>query len=148
MCFVEGCKNADVAQFVWPWGESGLTCAQHQIILSQRSKQLKRDVVITPLQPAAPSPMTRDERIQARARIMTLEEENDELRKRGQDLYRQNEDLKTQVRHALNNASSIDKELASVVEERDSLRQLLGEAQRAAAKENDELQQLRALLPS
>jgi uncharacterized phage infection (PIP) family protein YhgE len=147
-CFVDGCEHPPVAEFVWPWGETGLVCAHHRIILAQKSKRLNRDVVITPLQSGTPAPLTRDERIASKARIMTLEEELDEAKSRGMDLYRQLEELKAQLVRANRNAKAADEELKALLDERDSLRQLLGEAQLAAARENDELQQLRALVPS
>lgn len=147
-CFVDGCTNTPVASYTWPWGETGLVCATHTVNLRQMEKNLRRQVTITPLQPGDPSPITRDERIASKARILALEEECEELRKRGMDLYRQHEAVKDQLRVALANTAAVDAELRSVSTERDDLRRLLGEAERAAAMENDELQQLRALVPS
>lgn len=147
-CFVDGCTNTPVASYTWPWGETGLVCATHTVNLRQMEKNLKRQVTITPLQPGEPTPITRDERIASKARIMALEEELDEARSRGMDLYRQHEDLQRKLKVALAQTAAVDAELKSVVEERDDLRRLLGEAQLAAARENDELQQLRALVPS
>lgn len=147
-CYVDGCTNTPTASFTWPWSESGLVCAEHTVLLRQKAAQLKRDVLIVPLQPGEPTPITRDERIASKARIMALEEELDEAKRRGMDLYRQHEELQRRLKVALAQTAAVDAELRSIVEERDSLRRLLGEAERAAARENDELQQLRALVPS
>lgn len=147
-CYVEGCDHPPVASYTWPWGETGLVCALHHVNLRQMEKNLKRQVTITPLQPGEPTPITRDERIASKARTLALEEECEELRKRGMELYRQHEALKEQLRVALANTAAVDAELRHAVHERDQLRELLGEAERAAARENDELQQLRALVPS
>lgn len=147
-CYVEGCTNPPVASFTWPWGESGLVCSHHAITIRQKEANLKRQALMVPIQPGEPTPITRDERIASKARTLALEEECEELRKRGMDLYRAHEQLKDQLRVALANTAAVDAELRHAVHERDQLRELLGEAERAAARENDELQQLRALVPS
>ena len=98
LCTVEeGCPEPAIAQYVWPWGESGMCCARHQVILRQKSQQLKRELQLTALRPGADQPVTRGERIQAQATILALQAEVDEGRQRGQELYRQTVELQSQV---------------------------------------------------
>jgi hypothetical protein len=145
-CFYEGCKETPVATYVWPWGETGLTCAQHQIVLRQKASQLNRDVVITPMQPGAPTPMTRDERITSQARILTLEAELEEARTRGVEMYRSNEQLTAQLRVEQAKTAELDAALTAATNRYDELVAMTGELRAELAEAVDELGKLRAVV--
>lgn len=145
--FREGCENTPIAQYVWPWGENGLCCADCQVVLGQKSEQLKRQVQITPLAVGAPPPMERAERIELNAKILTLEAEVSEARDRGLDLYRQVERLQEQVILETSKCASVAASLERALVQIDELRAENGRLREVAATENDELQRLRALVP-
>jgi DNA repair exonuclease SbcCD ATPase subunit len=148
-CTVEphtDCQDPVVATYQWPWGESGLTCAKHQTVLAQRAAQLKRSVVIAPLEPGNPTPLDRTERTAFHAQILALQEECDELKKRGLELYRANESLQDMIRTEQAKRASLEASLGLAHEELAGLRVRNGELEVAAARENAELQQLRALV--
>lgn len=141
------CGEIAVAQYVWPWGETGLCCPRHQTILGQKAKQLKREIQITALRPGAERPVTRDERIQAHATRMALEAELAEAQTRGMELYRNVEQLQAQLKTAIAQKAELEAQLESARRTAAEAQRAAGEIRTKAAKENAELQQLRALLP-
>lgn len=96
----DGCQNEPIISYVWPWGEQGCACATHAPLLQQLEKNTKRKVQVASITPGAPTPITRDERTAAAAKRIALEEENAELRARGVELYKANQDLTQQLRTA------------------------------------------------
>lgn len=141
------CGQTAIASYVWPWGESGVCCARHQVILQQKAQQLKRSVQLTALQPGAERPVTRDERIQARARIMTLEAELEDAKGRGMELYRANEQLQTQLKVEWAKRAEMEAQLSDARRLLEAAQVENGKLRNQAAEENDELQRLRALVP-
>ena len=141
------CEKEATASYVWDWGETGLACPEHQVILRQQAARLHRGVSISPLQPGAPTPITRDERIASKARIMALEEEIAECQARGLELYRAHEAVQAQLRTETAKRTALELELQTQRARVDELLEQVGLARQDAARENDELQRLRALVP-
>lgn len=142
----EPCKELATATYVWPWGKSGTCCPRHQVILQQRAHSLKRQITFTALNPGAQPAPTRDERIQFRAKVGVLEAELSEARERGMQLYRGHEALQAQLRVALLSKQELEAQLADAHAQLERMRVENGELREAAARENDELQQLRAFV--
>jgi hypothetical protein len=141
------CKSGTpVATYVWPWGETGVCDAEGQIILGQKARALKRQVVVTPLVPGAPPPIERAERIETQAKILALELECDEAKSRGLDLYHDIERLQEQLRLETAKCQSVSASLERAILEVDQLRVENGKLRQQAARENDELQRLRAFV--
>src|SRR5262245_14032018 len=89
-------KPATVA-YTWEWGESGMACPEHAATLQQNAGNLNRTVTVVPLPAQGPTPLTRDERIKYNATILALEAEIEDLKSRGLELVRSNEDLAKQA---------------------------------------------------
>lgn len=87
------CDEPAVFAYLWEWGEKGLCCAHHETLLQQTATNLNRTVRVHPLLAPAPAPLTRDQRTQLVARALVLEEELEEVKGRGLELYRQHEQL-------------------------------------------------------
>jgi len=146
ICTVEdGCPEPAIATYMWPWGASGACCARHQVVLGQKSAQLKRPVQISPLRPGAEQPVTRAERIQSKATILALQEEIEESRVRGMELYRSTTELQAAVRTLQAQKLELEANLQEARRQNDELREQNGKLRQVAANENAELQQLRAL---
>lgn len=96
-CDVDGCSEPAVFTYAWDWGQVGQCCAQHLVLLQQKSGQLNRQLMATPLAPSSPPPLERDERCKLVARALVLEEELTEAKLRGLELYRKNGELTQQV---------------------------------------------------
>lgn len=92
------CGKPAVSAYSWDWGETGYCCATHQAVLgSQTAPQIGRTISFTPIAPATPAPMTRDERARLKGEVYALEEEVKDLKLRGSDLYTENGKLAQRV---------------------------------------------------
>jgi len=140
------CGKTAIVSYTWPWGESGLACPAHQVVVHQRAEQLKREVHVVSLQPGAERPVTRDERIQTKARILTLEAELEEAKVRGMELYRSNESLQALIKVEQAKRAELEAQLAGANRALEEAQVANGHLLRQAADENSELQQLRALV--
>jgi hypothetical protein len=87
------CPREAVFSYLWDWGEKGVCCAEHGMLLQQTAGQISRTVQLVPIVPAGPVPMTRDERVQAKAQLLVAQEELEEAKGRGLELYRLNTEL-------------------------------------------------------
>lgn len=97
MCDEPGCTELAVSAYVYEWGEKGVVCARHQIVKSQVAKNTKRSVQFMPLNPLATPPLTRDERTQMKAQVLVAQEELEESRLRGGEMYHQIQKLSQRV---------------------------------------------------
>lgn len=124
------CPNAAALSYLWDWGEKGVCCQQHMMLLQQTSGNLGRGVNFVPLVAAAPAPITRDERARLKGEVYALTEEIEEHKGRGLDLYRENTRLTEQlqaltVRHRetdlqLKDAKRLNEDLQEKIDERDA----------------------------
>lgn len=96
-CDVDGCGAEAVFSYAWDWGETGVCCATHLTLLQQKAGQLSRTLNYTPLAPTQPAPLSRDERAKLLASNIVLEQELQEAKGRGLELYRKNAELSAQV---------------------------------------------------
>lgn len=93
------CGEPATQAYSWEWGEKGVCCDKHAVLLQQIAKQVERTLTLVPLQqPIAPP--TRDERIAMRAKQMVLEEELEAAKLRGLELYRTNQQCIAEMRLA------------------------------------------------
>lgn len=131
--------------YLWDWGEKGLACSKHATLLQQTATQLQRTISLHPLQAAAPAPLERDERTKLKAATLVVEEELQEAKARGLDLYRvntqlvgdvqlhqvraaeleaQNKDLRAEVERLKGDVANRDSEAAKLVLEISRLKTL------------------------
>jgi len=115
-CGEPNCTNAPVSQYTWAWGEVGYVCAQHQFLISQRAKNLKRTVTFMSLGPAAPAPLTRDERTQLHAARLSAEDEMREAQGRTARLYDQNQVLAAELGKSVRQRDELQSELTRLNE--------------------------------
>ena len=92
ICDRDGCGEPAVFAYQFDWGEAGKCCAKHATLLQQVANQIGRTVALHPLLPATNAPLTRDEKTQLVAKHLVLEQELEEVKARGLDLYRVNGD--------------------------------------------------------
>lgn len=141
-CSFDGCTEEALFSYVWAWGENGVCCERHRFILGQQSQRLQRAVTITPLDPGAPKPVTRDERIGYHARVMALEAELQEVQGRGATLSEGVSELKRQLRTSEAQKAALESELQSHRERVADLSGNLAASQQAAAKAQGEVERL------
>jgi hypothetical protein len=98
VCTVDDCNEPAIAAYRWEWGESGMCCAKHQFLLRQKSTPLNRTIQFVALDPGATPSLSRDERTQFHAKILTLEDELRDAKTRGLDLYQDNTKLGEEAR--------------------------------------------------
>ncbi len=128
------CGQPAVALYAWPWGENGACCQRHQFILHQKAEQLGQRLVISPLNVPAPA-MSRDERTQMHAQILSLQDECEALKKQGTQMYNDNVQLQTEGRRLLARSNDLDTKLAASIEAHGKTRQNLDDV----LAERDEL---------
>jgi hypothetical protein len=88
------CGKPSVFAYLWDWGERGTCCAEHATLLQQIATQINRTVTLHPLLSApVAAPLTRDERTTLKAAVLVIEEELEEVKSRGLELYRLNNEL-------------------------------------------------------
>jgi predicted transcriptional regulator len=96
-CDRDNCGETAVFQYVFAWGESGVCCARHAQLLQQIADQTARSIVLSALRAPEEAPMQRSERTLLKAHSLVVEEELNEAKGRGLELYRANVDLTQQV---------------------------------------------------
>jgi hypothetical protein len=87
------CDKPAVYAYLWDWGERGTCCDLHAILLQQVGTQISRTVQLHPLAPPGNQPVTRDERVKLQAHALVLEAELEDVKTRGLELYRLNNEL-------------------------------------------------------
>lgn len=145
--YKKDCREDAISSYVFGWGDDGLCCPVHQVEVGQVATNLNQTVQINPLTPGSPPPVTREQRIQAHATALALEEENAELRQNAMDLYHQLESFKQQVSTLSAQKTALEANLAEVKQALEKSRQEEGRLRQQAASENQELRRLRALVP-
>lgn len=139
------CDKPAVFGFLWDWGEHGVACAEHAATLHQTAANLSRGVTITSLTQAAAPPMERAERIAAKASIMTLEAEVEDLKARGLEFYRANVELTRQVQLGSLRQREFDAQLGSRDEKIKALEGKLDATETECAELAEEVGRLRTL---
>lgn len=147
-CTEPGCKAEAVYTYVWPWGEDGACCSLHRTHVQQKSDALERGQMnFTAIDPGRPVPVSRDERTQLRAALLTAEEDMRSAQERAAILYAENAKLREALRQKTAAINELEAQvndrradIARLTEERDGARADAGEAQQEAAE-------LKAMLP-
>ena len=119
MCDEPGCEKAAVVSYVWEWGQGGSCCLEHQVVHTQRAAALKRRVTFTPLNPGAPPPIERSERVRLTAERLAAEEELSEVKARGLELYQSNVKLTAEVQRLTLMVRELRAQLQDAREDRD-----------------------------
>lgn len=144
----EQCGKPAAFAFTWAWGESGKCCPEHQFILNQVAEQVQRTIGFTPLDAGIKPPIESDERIQYNARILSLEQELDLARKRGLELYQTNTRLAEEGRILMARENAARQELEATKQRASELEERNGKLLSQNADYFEELERLRAFLPS
>ena len=132
-CTEEGCKAEAEFSYIWPWGTQGVCCGQHRLTLQQKAQQqIKRGSLhFTVLNPGKLPDLSRDERTQLRARILTLEDELQAKDARVADIVKDKEQLATVAHEYRTKANSLSHELKEAHKNLDVMR---GERDKAKAQ--------------
>lgn len=139
------CGAKAVFGYQWDWGEKGHCCAEHATLLQQIGTQISRGVTLHPLHDAAPAPLLRDERTKLKAAALVLEEELEEAKSRGLDLYRINTQLRGDVNLLKVRNAEADAQLKDARAEVELLTEELAKREREAATMALELDRLQSL---
>lgn len=142
------CGAPAVFAYTWAWGESGKCCREHQFVLNQIAEQVARSIGFTPLDAGVKPPIETDERIQFNARILTAEQERDSARIRGLELYETNTKLAQEGRLLMAKLNDANQRLEDEHKQRLALEQRNGQLLSQNAEYHEELERLRAFLPS
>lgn len=144
------CDKLAVFSYMWEWGEKGVCCAEHAMLLTQTAQQIGRMVQIVALPNLPAAPLQRDERTKLIAERLSAEAELEEVKARSLQLYTANVDLARQVqtfslqhREARAQVEDANRELGrlrSDLEESDSHRAEL-------VQENERLRTVAAFVP-
>lgn len=144
-CDRDGCPNAAVQAYQFPWGEKGVCCATHGFLLNQAAEQINRSVQLTPLVAPGPEPLLRPERVRLTAEVLVLKEELEDAKTRGLDLYRNNGELTRQVQSLTVQQREAKAQLTDQAKE---ITQLRGQLEEARAENGElvlEVERLRTL---
>lgn len=96
-CDGGNCGQPAVFTYAWDWGQAGVCCAQHQVELTQRMRNLRRGCQFAVIAPGAAPPVQRAERVRLIAERLTAVEELEEAKARGAEMLRQNQQLAQQI---------------------------------------------------
>jgi len=108
------CTELATHSYTWEWGTSGHVCQTHAPLLAQKAESLGRKVSVSPLQRPPAKPMLRDERTRLTAQALVLNEELEEAKGRGLELYRENVELVKQVQMMSVRAREADAQLSDL----------------------------------
>lgn len=141
----EACKQAGVVAYLWDWGDKGVCCQHHMMLLQQTAGNLGRAVTFVPLVAAAPAPITRDERARLKGEVYALTEEIEEHKGRGLDLYRENERLAQQVQALTVRGRETELQLKEAKKQVEQLQQQADERDAEHGNLVDEVERLRSI---
>jgi hypothetical protein len=148
-CTEEGCDKLAEFTYVWPWGEEAACCGEHRVVVGQRATALGRDcpqfTAVAALQ--RPPTLTRDERVNFRAQILTLEEEVKDQRGYAGELYASNAGLTAEVQRLTQRGVHLEATVNALSQERDNAVSERDEARRVAAEVSQELARVKLLVP-
>lgn len=145
-CDREGCTELATLSYIWDWGEKGVCCGTHQMLLQQTAENLGgRRVSFAPLTTPGPAPLQRDERTQLIAAKLSAEAELVEVKGRGLDLYRENLDLTRQVQSLTVRGRECDAQLKQALQDATELREQLSVRDAEHGEMAAELGRLRTL---
>ena len=141
-----GCNGQALYSYVWDWGESGVCCESLRFILNQKAARLNRRCTITPLDPGAPSPITRDERVVYNARILALQDELTETQARALTVSEAHREVCAQLQTTVSQYEILRSELEGHRTREAALAQALTDAEKAQTTAQAEVERLTARL--
>ena len=144
------CGHPATQAYAWDWGESGVCCDLHATLLQQIAGQVNRTVVLSALRRPV-QPMGRDERCGLQARVLVLQEEVEEGKLRGLELYRANQAIYGEMRLAKVRSEEAHAQLTGALEEIERLHNELAKRDTENAtllQENERLKLFESLQPS
>ena len=141
-----GCGGQALYSYVWAWGETGVACEALRFRLGQMAQRLNRQVTVTPLEPGAEPPVTRDERIAAQSRILALQAEIEELQARSLTMGSSIDELRRQLNTAEAQRAALSDEATTLRQTVGYLRTSLETSEQAHASERAEVDRLRQRL--
>jgi len=144
------CREPAVLSWRFDWGETGICCQAHGLLLQQTaqnlsSHDLKRHVSLAPLENLAEPALERSERTALIAARISAEAETDELKRRGGMLYQQNVDLTGQVQVLTLRHREADAQLTDALAKNKRLEEQLHEREIELGTVTDELQRMQTL---
>lgn len=141
------CQETATHTYTWQWGQSGVVCERHRTVLQQTSENLGRTITFAPIDPAATPPLQREERVRLRSEAMVLQEELNECKQRGLDMYRQIERLQDQVRTLTVTGREAEAQLRDLSASQENAVKRATELEVENAELVEEIGRLRVLLP-
>jgi hypothetical protein len=136
------CTHPATQAYAWDWGESGVCCDMHATLLQQIAAQVQRTLVLSPLRKQR-QPLGRDERCGLQARVLVLQEEVEEGKIRGLELYRVNQSIYGEMRLAKVRSEEAHVQLTGALEEIERLHHELAKRDTENATLLQELERLR-----
>lgn len=146
MCDQEGCSEPATHAYTWEWGKSGTVCAKHLMVLQQTAANLGRTIQFAPINAQATTPLQREERVRLKSEALVLQEELDEAKARGLEMYRQNTLLTAQVQSLTVRNREAEAQRTDALKVRDQADVRLAELEAENATLSDELGRLRVLV--
>lgn len=149
LCSEPDCNQPAVFTFVWPWGDPAACCSTHRVHAQQKADALGRGALnFTPLDPGAPQPITRDERVMLRATNLTLQEELSETKALLGKLHSTNGELSSEVRRLRARGEVQEALINEIKRDNDRLIQERDSAHADAGEAKTELGRLKLMLPT
>lgn len=142
----DDCDEPASHSYTWDWGASGFCCPKHQALRQQQAGNLNRSVSFAVVSSTATAPLQRDERIRLRAETMVVNEELQEAKSRGLELYQQNQRLTSQVQSLTVQLRECESLRQDAVAAAEPLRQQLETTRVELADAVDELGRLKVLV--
>lgn len=139
------CTSLAEFAYSWEWGENGVCCGSHKFLLHQAAGQIERSVSFSPLVAPGPTPLTRTERIALKSEVYALESELEDLKTRGLELYRANNQLTVQLQATSTRARETEARLRDSEAENARLRTDLTARDAEHGDLVDEVERLRAI---
>ena len=146
VCSEPECTETASVAYVWAWGEQGTACPRHQVIRAQQSQQLDRAITFTPLNAGIQPPIERHERLAYNAQILTLQEELDDCKKRGLEMYQSNQKLLDEGRLQFHRNGQLTREKAELADRLSTTESERDEAVAGWAEARDSLDRLSAFI--
>lgn len=150
MCDQPGCKQPASLSYRWDWGQTGVCCQEHGLLLQQTavnvsSHDLKRNINLAPLEHAQEAPLERSERTQLIAAKLAAEGEAAEIKRKSAELYQQNVNLTGQVSVLTLRNREANEQLTDARKTIDALEDKLHEREIDLGRVTDELLNLQTL---
>jgi len=147
LCSFKECNKPATHRFRWEWGEEGTCCFACVALMQQTAANLSRSIQFTTLDANAEPPLQRSERTLLIAGKIAAEQELEEVKSKGHELYQQNVSLAREVQQHLQRSKSLTTQVTEQTAQIEKLATQLADKESELVKQSDELQRLRLLVP-